>query len=106
MPIRSTFVRAVVLVTVLVLIDANAGPAPYGPQPTQAANITVNSLGDEFLANGNCTLREAISSANFNLAFDACTAGTIGADTITIAVPGTITMLLAGKNEGANATGD
>jgi CSLREA domain-containing protein len=43
-----------------------------------AATIVVNSTADEnesTPANGNCTLREAVLSANGNLAVDACTAG-------------------------------
>lgn len=47
-----------------------------------AATITVNTLADELNADGDCSLREAVESANFNAAVDACTAGTAGADLI------------------------
>ena len=77
-----------------------------GPQTVHAANITVHTLEDSFVANANCSLREAISSANQNPAFDTCTAGDVGADVINDAVPGTITLQLAGKNEENDATGD
>jgi len=55
-------------------------------------NITVNSLDDDIDGtDGNCTLREAITSANTDLATEAgtgeCAAGS-GADTITFAIPG------------------
>ncbi|HEX5037907.1 MAG TPA: CSLREA domain-containing protein [bacterium] len=40
-----------------------------------AATITVNSTGDEFTANGQCTLREAIGNANSGNAFPDCANG-------------------------------
>lgn len=40
-----------------------------------AANLTVNSVDDLDLVDGNCTLREAILSANEDSAHDACVAG-------------------------------
>lgn len=49
---------------------------------SQAATISVNSLGDNPITNGLCTLREAINNANTNSALHPdCTAGS-GADTI------------------------
>lgn len=63
----------------------------------QAATITVDSLADSnpIAVDGNCTLREAIVSANTNMSDD-CTAGD-GAptiDTIEFNVAGTITLAL------------
>ena len=50
--------------------------ALLGPTaPVGATVITVTSTADDFTNNGNCTLREAIASANGNFARDACTAG-------------------------------
>jgi CSLREA domain-containing protein len=57
-------------------------------KPAQAATITVNTNADDSTANGNCTLREAITAANTNAAVDACTSGAAGADTINFAIPG------------------
>lgn len=49
-----------------------------------AADITVNVAGDVMnSANGDCSLREAIASANTDSGVDACAAGS-GADTITV----------------------
>ena len=47
-----------------------------------AATITVNTLADERNADGDCSLREAVESANTNASIDACTAGESGADEI------------------------
>jgi CSLREA domain-containing protein len=56
-----------------------------------AAVITVNSLSDAASADGSCTLREAILNANLDSTGGSvdCAAGS-GADTIAIAVAGTI----------------
>ncbi|MEZ4754522.1 MAG: hypothetical protein R3A13_09485 [Bdellovibrionota bacterium] len=40
-----------------------------------AATITVNTNDDAFIADGNCSIREAFASANQDFGFDACTAG-------------------------------
>lgn len=57
-----------------------------------AANIMVDTLVDDDIQNGNCTLREAILSANSSLAQDSCTIGSSGADTISITPLGTIEL--------------
>lgn len=56
-----------------------------------AATIVVNTTDDEFITDGDCSLREAVFAANFNTAFDACSRG-VGADTITFSVIGTVTL--------------
>src|SRR3989304_4976715 len=63
-----------------------------GGQPAHAATITVNTTADELNADGDCSLREAITAANTDAASDACTAGS-GADTITVPA-GTHTLSL------------
>lgn len=68
-----------------------------------ADQITVNELGDNS-ANGLCSIRDAISSANTDSAVDGCTAGN-GADEIIIP-PGSYDLSLAGASENANVTGD
>ena len=58
-----------------------------------AGTIAVNTLDDELISDGDCSLREAIEAANTNLAVDGCAAGEAAAvDTITFAVEGTITV--------------
>lgn len=59
-----------------------------------AAAITVNSLSDAAAADGGCTLREAITNANLDGTGGSvdCAAGS-GADTISITVAGTISLL-------------
>lgn len=99
-------VRALGLALVLVVLGNQLGINFAGPPIVSAATITVNTLEDSFLGNGNRSLREAISSANLNVGFDACNSGAAGADIINIAVAGAITLALAGKNEENNATGD
>src|SRR3989338_3159283 len=73
-------------------------------QTALAANITVDTTADELNADGDCSLREAIQSANTDTAIDACLAGS-GADTIVLS-GATYTLNIAGTGEDANMTGD
>ena len=77
--------------------------------PAAAATLTVDSTADESAgsgANGTCTLREAISAANGNVAVDGCPAGSAGVTDV-IEVPyGIYSLSLAGAGEEANLTGD
>ena len=60
-----------------------------------AATITVNTFDDERNSDGDCSLREAIESANRNTAIDACDAGDAGDDEIVFdatLASGTITL--------------
>lgn len=68
-----------------------------GTPVVRAADITVDNLTDDTLANlagdSECSLREAIEAANTNAAVDACDAGVSGdVDVITIGA-GTITLV-------------
>ena len=59
----------------------------------RAATITVDTTADDQTANGNCTLREAITAAELNTAVDTCIAGDDNNDTIDLTgVSGTITL--------------
>ena len=49
----------------------------------RAATIVVNTTKDENNSSGNCSLREAILSANLDAAFDACAPGS-GADVVKV----------------------
>jgi CSLREA domain-containing protein len=62
----------------------------------KAATITVNTTTDELNTDGDCSLREAIRSANLDLAVDACAAGS-GADTINLPA-GTYPLSLPGSD--------
>ncbi|HEX5035668.1 MAG TPA: Calx-beta domain-containing protein [bacterium] len=59
-------------------------------QTAQAANITVNSTADDVSNDGECTLREAIASANTNAASGGapgeCAAGTVAPDAIAFGI--------------------
>jgi CSLREA domain-containing protein len=59
---------------------------------TAQAQIVVTTTEDELNLDGDCSLREAILAANDNVPSDACAAGVTGADVITFAVMGTITL--------------
>ena len=74
------------------------------PGTALAATIAVNETADELNTDGDCSLREAIQSANTDAAVDACAAGS-GNDTITLPA-GTYTLSVAGAGEDSNATGD
>jgi CSLREA domain-containing protein len=50
----------------------------------QAATITVNTKVDENNSDGDCSLREAILSANNDVSKDGCTAGGAGVDTVRV----------------------
>jgi len=60
-------------------------------QAVFAAAIVVNTLVDEDVNNGTCSLREAITAANTNAAYRGCSAGS-GTDTITFSVNGIINL--------------
>jgi len=89
-------------ITVLILVLVPV----FGLQPSLAApatTITVTTTVDEFGTGADCSLREAIQSANTDTAFGGCTAGS-GADTITLPA-GTYTLTGA-AGEYNNASGD
>jgi CSLREA domain-containing protein len=70
--------------------------------------IYVNTTNDELNTDGDCSLREAIQSANLNIAVDGCNPGGGGSSPDQIHVVGgqTYNLSLVGANENANATGD
>jgi CSLREA domain-containing protein len=77
---------------------------PSIPPAYAATTINVTTTTDEWNADGDCSLREAIRAANTDTAVDACPAGS-GTDTINLPA-GTYTLTLVGANENLNATGD
>jgi len=77
---------------------------PTVTTPASAAVIVVDTTSDELNSDFDCSLREAIESANLDTAIDNCLAGE-GVDRI-ILPPGTYTLEIEGREEDENATGD
>jgi uncharacterized repeat protein (TIGR01451 family)/CSLREA domain-containing protein len=73
---------------ILLLAACGRSPAPQATLETQAATINVNTTSDEFdnvIPNSNCSLREAIVSANENHDIGGCShSGSYASDTIRI----------------------
>jgi CSLREA domain-containing protein len=90
---RSRFLSALLTATALI-----------GTPNAVAASIAPSTFADDDTINGNCTLREAVRSANLNGGVDNCQPGT-GADTITLAA-GTYGLSLGPTGEQAAAGGD
>ncbi len=91
------WLTSIVIGSAIIRVDsANGNLDPLGKQsllsPTNS--IVVNTLADDNIVNGNCTLREAIIAANTNLPVDLCMPGGPGMDTITFdpSVSGTIVL--------------
>jgi len=83
------------------------------PSPALGATINVNSAADTVADDGVCTLREAVTAANTNMASGStgneCTAGSSGAlDTITFAAAlnGTPITLSGAAGDDVNLSGD
>ncbi len=76
----------------------------------QGTTITVNSTKDETIDNGECTLRDAINSANNNqvsgFTSGECAAGVPGEDTIIFSVTGAIVLEMTGSGDDQNKSGD
>lgn len=75
MPLLNTFTRSCIALAISHSLM----------QTASAASIVVDTLGDESLDDANCTLREAVVSANTNpgTMVSGCVSGTAGSDTIT-----------------------
>jgi CSLREA domain-containing protein len=86
---------------------ASVAIALLAPAAARAATIAVTTTADEFNSNSAaCSLREAIWTANHDLALQApgCTAGS-GTDEITVPA-GTYDLTIPGAGEQGDATGD
>ena len=73
--------------------------------PVYSATINVTSRLDILSDDGMCTLREAVISANEDIATGGCNAG-LGPDTIILTVPGTYSFSIGGRDEDLSRTGD
>jgi CSLREA domain-containing protein len=74
------------------------------PAAANAVSINVNTTTDEYNNGPGCSLREAITAAQTNVAFGGCPAG-FGSDTINLP-GGDYLITRAGADEDANVTGD
>ena len=94
-----------VALAVLLIVAAVAAPAAYAGGP--ASTIAVNTTTDEYnvVANANCSLREAVQSANNNANFGGCILSGTQPFTINLGA-GTFQLTIARANNDNNATGD
>lgn len=74
------------------------------PLVADTIHVTETLDDDPTVANGSCSLREAITAANSDAPVDSCASGN-GADVIEIPA-GTYTLSRAGASENGNSTGD
>jgi CSLREA domain-containing protein len=87
------------------LVAAAASIALLTAPPAARANdIKVTTTGDTVAADGLCSLREAITAAAINTAFDGCTTGS-GADNVVLG-SGHFTLSRTGPGEDGNNVGD
>lgn len=75
----------------LAAVGLAVGLANVVAVPAYAATLTVDTIADASEPPGSCTLRDAITSANTDIATGGCAAGN-GADTIAFSVSGTIVL--------------
>lgn len=102
---RRTLCRALALS--LALTTFHSGAARAGPEAL-INTINVNTTADEYDAspNANCSLREAVRSANDNADFGGCNStGIYGNDLINIPV-GTYALTRVGIDDDTNSTAD
>ncbi len=98
-PAASILLIAFILaVTALPTMSAQAEPA--------GTTITVTTFADELNSNGNCSLREAIRSANLNTNVDGCPAGNATSRDDIVLSNGTYNLTISGIDENEALTGD
>src|SRR5262245_17451859 len=67
--------RRITSIVLIALALVDAGMSAARPAIAAGAMIIVTSLDDAVNADGNCSLREAITAANTNTPVDGCAAG-------------------------------
>lgn len=102
MPIKTKSIRALIITSQIALLGlVGFVLLRHSPHVKAAGTITVNSTADDSSNDGECTLREAITSANTDTASGAavgeCAAGS-GIDTINFAITGTADFTNGGQN--------
>jgi CSLREA domain-containing protein len=81
--------------------------AVIGPAAAAAATIEPTTIADELNADGDCSLREAVASANTNVSVDDCEKGQGGKrDTVKLAPGELYSLTIASTNEDNNLNGD
>src|SRR4051794_41043221 len=75
------------------------------PAAAGAATIDVTTGADGVADDGQCTLREAISSANADTSVGGCAAGAAGADEVRVPAF-TVALSAPGTSDNTNAGGD
>src|SRR5262245_41889408 len=88
----------------LAFAAASVGSLAVEGPVSAASTITVTTTVDELDDDGNCSLREAVLSANLDAPVDACDAGS-GADTIVVP-SGTYVLSIQGAGEAQGRSGD
>ena len=88
-----------ILLLAIPVLTVQSAPA------TPSATIVVNTTADEFGTGKNCSLREAIQSANTDSDFGGCTGVKAYGDDVITLPAGTYTLTGA-SGEDANASGD
>ena len=74
--------------------------------PVIGAEIVVTTIVDELNSDGDCSLREAVQSANHDMRVDACTAGVVGEVDVVRVPAGVYPLTLRGIPDDANIAGD
>ena len=70
-----TFGEIQIVIQLVVIILISNFALGTAPQVALASTITVTTANDELSIDGDCSLREAIRSANLNIAVDNCSFG-------------------------------
>ena len=94
--------RRVLSRSLLLAVVVLTGPTIMGLGATE---ITVTTADDELNADGDCSLREAITAANTNAVVDACSAGTSSPTDIINLPAGTLRFTISGDDNDC-AVGD
>jgi CSLREA domain-containing protein len=99
---RRVFVRVAIFGAVGMLLAAS--PTGIVASASRGSTIKVNSTSDQIQTDGQCTLREAIRSANLDRAIGGCAAGH-GTDTIVLPA-GHFVLKIYGTAENGGLSGD
>lgn len=99
--------RSFSLLVVCIILVMISGTASANPNSPQANDIYVDTTEDhyEVVPDGDCSLREAITTINYGSAFGGCPEPA-GATKISLAEGATYILSINGANEEDNETGD
>ena len=74
--------------------------------PALAVDIIVTTTDDELNVDGDCSLREAVQSANTDTGIDNCQDPGVDGDDVVVLADQSYTLTIVGRAENANQTGD